>query len=271
MDEDQPHPLEDFSVRLHDIMTAMYNGPNPADWDVQHRFNVHLQQLLDPDGDFNVWLRNPLPADLQQPFLGGHLTARQVQHAAVRATAMASDRQLGQYVQFLGLPPRVMEIWPTSLQDLHDRIENLTALLCVWSLVVNLLEMHESRVIGSDERRAYRSMLTALVAPGAIAADHVLHRFAVEQSFTYDVAHTRASRQRARALSMLITCRQAQQQLQQQQQQSAEQQLEQLHLLTIRQQQQQLSELRAQFDACFRELVDSRELYRHLLREPHFV
>jgi hypothetical protein len=209
MDEDQPHPLQDFNVCLHDIMTAMYEGPNPADWDYEHRFDVHLQRMLDPDGDYNVWLRIPLPDDLQQPYLGGHLTAQQVQHAAVRATAaMVADRQLGQYVQFLGLPPRVMEIWPSSMQDLHERIvSRLTALLCAWFLVVNLLEPTiESYVTSSDERRAYRSMLTALVAPGAIAADHVLHRFAVEQYCTHAVALNRASRQRARALSMLITC-----------------------------------------------------------------
>jgi hypothetical protein len=71
MDEDQPYPLQDFNVRLHDIMTAMYEGPNPADWDVEHRFDVHLQRMLDPNGDYNVWLRIPLPNDLQQPYLGG--------------------------------------------------------------------------------------------------------------------------------------------------------------------------------------------------------
>jgi hypothetical protein len=125
------------------------------------------------------------------------------------------------------------------MQDLHERIVSLTALLCAWSLAVNLLKTIESFATSSDEQGAYRSMLTALVAPGAIAADHVLHRFVVEQYSTYAVALNRASRQRARALSMLITYRQAQQQ------QSAEQQLEQLHLLTIRQQQQQLCELRA--------------------------
>jgi hypothetical protein len=269
MDEDQPYPLQEFNVRLQDILAAMYRGPNPGDYDLQHRFDVHLQHMLDPDGDRNVWLRIPLPDDLQQPYLGGHITAQQVQQAAVRATAMAADRQLGQYVQFLALPPRVLEIWPSSMPDLQERVVSLTALLCAWALVINLLESIECSVFSSHERRAYRGMLTALVSPGAIAADHVLYRFAVDQDCTYAVALDRASRQRARALSMLITCRQAQQQLQQEQQQSAEQQLEQLHLLTIRQQQQQLYDLRAQFDACFRELVDSRAMYRDLLREQH--
>jgi hypothetical protein len=99
---------------------------------------------------------------------------------------------------------------------------------------------------------------------------HVLHRFVVEAYSTYTVALNRASRQRARALSVLITCRPAQQQLQQQQmQQSGEQQLEQLHQLTIQQQQQQLCELRAQLDACMGELSNARQFYRDLLTQQN--
>jgi hypothetical protein len=47
---------------------------------------------------------------LHPAFIACYLPSEQLQaHAAVCATAKAADRQLDQYVQFLGLPPRVME------------------------------------------------------------------------------------------------------------------------------------------------------------------
>jgi hypothetical protein len=265
-----PHPLRDIQVSIDHLLDASNLGPITQEWDFCFDAAVRRPGPLDPDGDGYVWLTNPLPADLNQPFLGGLLTARQVQQAAIQADTLTADRRLGAYVQQLGLPARVMEVWPMTEQQLQDRVTTLTALLCAWALVCSLIEGLARTWPGSPPHEHEKRMLRALTAPGAIAADHVIYRMTeIGTTSGYDAALYRASRQRARALSMLITCRQALQQLREQQLlQSAEQQ-QQLFQLTIQQQTQQLYELRAQLDASMSELHHTRDFYQDVVDRMH--
>lgn len=271
MAHEWPHPLREIQASIDHLLRAARLGPSLSEWDFCFDVGVRRPAPLDPDGDGYIWLTNPLPADLSQPFLGGLLTAQQVQQAAVQADMLTADRQLGAYVQQLGLPVRVMEIWPMSVQQLHDRITMLTALLCVWALVCSLIEGMTMTWPGSPPHDHEKCMLRALTAPGAIAADHVLYRMTeIGTTSGFHAALYRASRQRARALSMLITCRQALQQLREQQlPQSADQQQQRLSQLTVQQQTQQVCELRAQLDACMSELHRTREFYQDSAHRMH--
>jgi hypothetical protein len=266
-----PHPLREIQADIDHLLRASRLGPSLSEWDFCFDVNVRRPAPLDPDGDGYMWLTNPLPADLSQPFLGGLLTAQQVQQAAIHADMLSADRQLGAYVQQLGLPARVMEIWPMSEQQLQDRVTVLTALLCAWALVCSLIEGMARTWPGSPPHDHEKRMLRALTAPGAITADHVIYRMTeIGTTSGYDAALCRASRQRARALSMLITCRQALQQLREQQLlQSADHQQQQLLQLTVQQQTQQICELRAQLDACMSELHRTREFYQDSAHRMH--
>lgn len=263
-----------YRLQLSSILQATAQGPTLLSGQPRIPEDVRVDYPIEtnPDGDFFIRVSTVLPPDLREAMQDNFITANQLQRAVIEARRLGAERQLAHFIDFLGLPARVIDVWPSTFEQLQERCVCLSAIMCVWAYVYFLVsDISSVRYYGESSAYGQRvlNLLRALLAPGSVTADSValgMLPAALRESQVRNALRARVARQRGAALAMLISCREAQRQLLASQHQPPEQRVELLHQLNVQQQQQEIQQLRAQLTACHEQQQRTQSFYSNMLQ-----